>query len=183
MPKTGPTANVRLITTQPVDYLTGINVFDESKCSVKSYLGWLGNDDRVDTLRVGMPYSGPPSTSSIERVVKANEPLTIGPSSIIPHFPALDITIRLNGANAFNGFTVNNRQEFLASLPGPCELPTFTPEPNANYEVVVDPAPGKCQITAYQLLIDNQGKIKRQPIAFKPSSIFVHGGEFSCNQH
>lgn len=170
---TDATAKVRVVHTQPKAYYTDIYTFDSPSCTHKMHVGWLGNNERIDEVRVGMLDSNPPSSATIERRFKANEPLIIGPRTL---FPSVSVSEVLFVRDLHVQEGLRSRQA------GPCSLHSFVPQINEEYEVVVDVAPGKCAVTPYRLVKASNDKVERQPIPVAPTPITISLFDLKCTK-
>lgn len=169
------TAKVRVVHTQPKAYYADIYTFDSPSCTHKMHVGWLGNDERIDGVRVGMLDSTPPSIATIERRFRANEPLVIGPRVLYASASISEVLF------VFSPYT-QTQEGIRSRQAGACSLQSFVPRTNEEYEVVVDVAPGKCSITPYRLLKASNGEVERQPVPVIPTPITISLFDLKCNK-
>ena len=82
-PTTVGSAKVRVLNTHPFAYYADIAVFDSPTCFTKANLGMTGGNSH-DAERIGMLDAQPVSAATIERSVRADELLVIGPRAVFP---------------------------------------------------------------------------------------------------
>jgi len=115
--------------------------------------------------------STPPSEASLERLVKAGEPLVIGPRRVFPH---------LNAAQIMFSMGPGRSAPIAALQPGACRLVSFTPREGEQYEIEIAVAPGKCEVTPYRLSLAEAGKVQREAVPAEPTPILNAGLGFAC---
>ena len=168
------TASVRFLHNNPGAYYTILAEYDGDACKHKSNIGWLGDDSNVDTLRIGMLDSEPPSSATLERKVIAGQPLIAGPRQVFPSASVGDVLFAL---------TPSKQEEIRGRFTGACRLPVFTPQAGKEYEVAMIFEPDNCVITPYQLVKEKDGSVARKQVAdARPSSISVKLFEFMCDK-
>jgi hypothetical protein len=162
-------ARVRVVNLHPFAYYADIAVFDSPTCFTKANLGMTGGNSK-DTLRIGMLDDKPPSAATIERHVRAGEPLVIGPRAVFPTVTSSEIMHSLMPAT---------QNEVRARQAGVCKISSFVPRLNEQYEVQVDLTPAHCSVTPYHLVGDN-GTVKREPVETLPSQISTYEFDMKC---
>ena len=166
---TEASAKVRVLNLHPFAYYADIAVFDSPTCFTKANLGMTGGDSK-DDVRIGMLDDKPPSASSIERHVPAEEPLVIGPRAVFPVVTASEI---------MHSLMPDTQNEVRARQAGVCKIPSFVPRWNEQYEVVVDLTPARCTVTPYHL-VGKAGAVKREPVETQPSQISTYEFDMKC---
>lgn len=166
---TDASAKVRVVNLHPFAYYADIAVFDSPTCFTKANLGMTGGDSR-DSVRIGMLDDKPASASTIERHVRAGEPLVIGPRAVFPVVTASEI---------MHSLMPDTQNEVRARQAGVCKLSSFVPKLNEQYEVVVDLSPARCTVTPYHLVSDATG-VKREPVEAQPSQISTYEFDMKC---
>jgi len=169
-PQTGAaTAKVRVVNTRPYAYYADIAIFDAAACFDRADLGMTGGNSK-DGVRIGMLDDKPPSASSIERHVRANEALVIGPRAVFPTASVSDI---------LHALTPEAQTAMRARQAGVCRIPSFVPKLNEQYEVVVDLTPAHCSIKPYHL-VDNHGSVQREEVESQLSQISTYEFDMKC---
>ena len=179
LPETGPgyvepartvaSAKVRVVNLHPFAYYADIAVFDSPTCFTKANLGMTGGNSR-DGERLGMLDDKPVSNASLERSVRADEPLVIGPRSVFPTTSADEMLHVLMPAT---------QERSRARQAGVCKMPSFVPKAGEQYEVVVDLAPARCTVTPYRLVAAG-GAVTREPVETLPSQISTYEFDLKC---
>ena len=164
-----PSAKVRVLNLHPFAYYADIAVFDSPTCLTKANLGMTGGDSR-DALRIGMLDDTPVSASTIERHVRADEPLVIGPRAVFP---------TVTSAEVMRVLMPETQNEMRARQAGVCKVPSFVPKAGEQYEVVVDLAPARCTVTPFRL-VEADGAVKREPVETQPSQISTYEFDMKC---
>jgi len=164
-----PSAKVRVLNLHPIAYYADIAVFDSPTCFTKANLGMTGGDSR-DALRIGMLDDKPVSASTIERHVRADEPLVIGPRAVFP---------TVTSAELMRTLMPETQNEVRARQAGVCKVPSFVPKAGEQYEVVVDLAPARCTVTPFHL-VGADGAVKREPVQTQPSQISTYEFDMKC---
>jgi hypothetical protein len=167
--RTVASAKVRVVNLHPFAYYADIAVFDSPTCFTKANLGMTGGNSR-DGERLGMLDDKPVSNASLERSVRADEPLVIGPRAVFPTVTTSEIMRTLMPAT---------QNEVRARQAGVCKLTSFVPRLNEQYEVVVDLAPARCTVTPYRL-VAAEGAVGREPVETLPSQISTYEFDMKC---
>ncbi len=168
-PSTTGSAMVRVVNLHPFAYYADIAVFDSPTCFIKANLGMTGGNSR-DSVRIGMLGDKPVSASTIERHVRADEPLVIGPRAVFPTVTSGEI---------MHSLMPDTQNEVRARQAGVCKMSSFVPRLNEQYEVVVDLAPAHCTVTPYHL-VGADGAAKREPVETQPSQISTFEFDMKC---
>lgn len=168
-PRSEPSAKVRVVNTRPFAYYAAIAIFDAAACFDKANLGMTGGDSH-DTVRIGMLDDKPPSAASIERHVRAGEPLVIGPRAVFPTTSFGDI---------LHALTPDAQEQTRSRQAGVCRMPTFTPKLNEQYEVLVDLTPSHCTVKPYRL-VDNNGTVQREEMKVELTPISTYEFDMKC---
>ena len=168
-PMTGGLAKVRVVNTHPFAYYADIAVFDSPTCFTKANLGMTGGNSH-DAERLGMLGDTPVSAATLERIVRADEALVIGPRAVFPTVTTDDIMRTL---------TPQTQDAVRARTAGVCKMPVFVPKAGEQYEVVVDLAPARCSVTPYRLVDDN-GAVRREPVETQASQISTYEFDMKC---
>jgi hypothetical protein len=162
-------AKVRVVNLHPFAYYADIAVFDSPTCFTKANLGMTGGNSR-DRVRIGMLDDKPVSAATIERHVRADEPLVIGPRAVFPVVTSSEI---------MHSLMPDTQNEVRARQAGVCKIPSFVPRLNEQYEVVVDLTPARCTVTPYHLVGDN-GAVTREEVQTQPSQISTYEFDMKC---
>ena len=168
-PATVGSAKVRVVNTRPFAYYADIAVFDSPTCFTKANLGMTGGDSH-DAERIGMLDDKPVSAATLERSVRADEVLVIGPRAVFPTVTSDDI---------MRSLTPHTQDEVRSRQAGVCKMPSFVPKAGEQYEVVVELAPARCTVTPYRLVGDN-GAVRREPVEAKASQISTYEFDMKC---
>jgi hypothetical protein len=168
-PKAAASAKVRVVNTRPFAYYADIAIFDAASCFDKADLGMTGGNSRDDE-RIGMLDDKPPSASSIERHVRAGEPLVIGPRAVFPTASVDDI---------LHALTPDAQEHTRARQAGVCKMPSFVPGEGEQYEVIVDLTPAHCSVKPYRL-VDASGSVQREEVKTQPSQISTYEFDMKC---
>jgi hypothetical protein len=168
-PKGVATAKVRVVNLHPYAYYADIAVFDSPACFATANLGMTGGNSR-DGERIGMLDDKPVSPSTLERYVRADEPLVIGPRAVFPTVTNVELMHSLMPAT---------QNDVRARQAGVCKVPAFVPEAGEQYEVQVDLTPGRCSVTPYRLA-GTDGAVKREPVAAQDSRISTYEFDLKC---
>jgi hypothetical protein len=162
-------AKVRVVNTHAFAYYADIAIFDSPTCFTKANLGMTGGNSR-DRERIGMLDDKPVSAETLERYVRAGEPLVIGPRAVFPTVTSSEI---------MHSLMPDTQNEVRARQAGVCKMPSFVPELNEQYEVVVELTPAHCMVTPFHLTGDN-GSVKREPVETQPSQISTYEFDMKC---
>jgi hypothetical protein len=162
-------AKVRVVNLHPFAYYADIAIFDSPTCFTKANLGMTGGNSR-DRVRIGMLDDKPVSAATIERHVRADEPLVIGPRAVFPVVTSSEI---------MHALMPDTQNEVRARQAGVCKIPSFVPRLNEQYEVVVDLTPARCTVTPYHLVGDD-GAVKREEVQTQPSQISTYEFDMKC---
>lgn len=168
-PVTVGLAKVRVVNTHPFAYYADIAVFDSPTCFTKANLGMTGGNSH-DAERIGMLDDKPVSAATIERLVRADELLVIGPRAVFP-------TVRSD--EMMRSLMPRTQDEVRTRQAGVCKMPAFVPKAGEQYEVVVDLAPARCTVTPYRLVGDN-GAVRREPVETRASQISTYEFDMKC---
>jgi len=168
-PLTVGLAKVRVVNTHPFAYYADIAVFDSPTCFTKANLGMTGGNSH-DAERIGMLDDKPVSAATIERLVRADELLVIGPRAVFPTVTSDEI---------MRSLMPHTQNEVRARQAGVCKMPAFVPKAGEQYEVVVDLAPARCTVTPYRLVGDD-GAIRREPVETRASQIATYEFDMKC---
>ena len=168
-PKTAGSAKVRVVNAQPFAYYADIAVFDSPTCFAKANLGMTGGNSH-DAERIGMLDDKPVSAATLERRVRADEPLVIGPRAVFPTVTSDEI---------MHSLMPHTQNEVRARQAGVCRMPAFVPRADEQYEVVVDLAPARCTVTPYRLVGDD-GSVRREPVETHASQISTYEFDMKC---
>lgn len=179
MPNTAPryvepsatlgSAKVRVVNSHPFAYYADIAVFDSPTCLTKANFGMTGGNSH-DAERIGMLDDKPVSAATLERLVRADEALVIGPRAVFP---------TVTSAEIMRSLTPHTQNEVRARQAGVCKMPAFVPKAGEQYEVVVDLAPARCAVTPYRLVGDN-GSVRREPVETQASQISTYEFDMKC---
>ena len=168
-PATIASAKVRVVNLHPFAYYADIAVFDSPTCFTRANLGMTGGNSN-DGVRIGMLDDKPASAATIERHVRADEPLVIGPRAVFPVVTSSEIV---------HALMPDTQNEVRARQAGVCKLPSFVPKLNEQYEVVVDLTPAHCTVTPYRL-VGAEGAVRREPVETQPSRISTYEFDMKC---
>ena len=168
-PETVGSAKVRVVNTHPFAYYADIAVFDSPTCFTKANLGMTGGNSH-DAERIGMRDAGPVSAGTLERSVRADEALVIGPRAVFPTVTSDEI---------MHSLMPRTQDELRARRAGVCKLPSFVPKAGEQYEVVVDLAPARCTVTPYRL-VGSDGSVVREPVETQASQISTYEFDMKC---
>ncbi len=168
-PATAPAAKVRVVNTHSFAYYASIAIFDSATCFDKADIGMTGGSS-ADDVRIDMLDSQPASASVIERRVRAEEPLVIGPRSVFPTTSVDEV---------MHVLMPGTQERARARQAGVCKMPSFVPKAGEQYEVVVDLSPARCTVTPYRL-VDDKGTVKREPVQAQPSRISTYEFDMKC---
>jgi hypothetical protein len=168
-PATVANARVRVVNVHAQAYYASIAVFDSATCFDKADLGMTGGNS-ADNVRIDMLGEQPVSASTIERHVRAGEPLVIGPRSVFPSATTSEMMHVLLPAT---------QEQMRARQAGVCKIPSFVPKLDEQYEVVVDLTPAHCTVTPYRLVDDN-GTVKREKVQTQSSRISTYEFDMKC---
>ena len=168
-PKTVATAKVRVVNLRPGMYYADIAVFDEPACFTRANLGMTGGNSR-DAERLGMLDDQPVTPATLERLVRADEPLVLGPRAVFPTVSTTEILHSLQS---------DTQDEVRARRAGVCKVPAFVPKAGEQYEVTVDLSPARCTVTPYHL-VGEAGAVRREPVAAQVSRISTYEFDMKC---
>ena len=168
-PATVGAAKVRVVNTRPFAYYADIAVFDSPSCFTKANLGMTGGNSR-DAERIGMLDAAPVSAGTLERTVRAGEPLVIGPRAVFP---------TVTNSEVMHSLMPGTQDELRARRAGVCRMPSFVPKAGEQYEVVVDLAPARCTVTPYRL-VGAEGAVAREPVETRHSQISTYEFDMKC---
>jgi len=168
-PKTVATAKVRVLNLRPQAYYADIAVFDAPACFTKANLGMTGGNSR-DAERIGMLNDQPVSAATLERTVRADELLVIGPRAVFPTVTSTEI---------MHSLMPDTQNEVRARQAGVCKMTAFVPKAGEQYEIEVDLAPARCTVTPYHLVGD-AGAVRREPVAAQVSRISTYEFDMKC---
>ena len=168
-PATAGSAKVRVVNLHAFAYYADIAVFDSPTCFTKANLGMTGGNSK-DSVRIDMLDDKPVSAETLERHVRAEEPLVIGPRAVFPVVTSSEI---------MHSLMPDTQNEVRARQAGVCKIPSFVPKLNEQYEVVVDLTPAHCTVTPYRLVGDN-GAVKREPVETQSSRISTYEFDMKC---
>lgn len=137
-PLEGPRSKMRVVFADPTNYVLVLYAADRSTCKATDSFPDLGIK-KVDHERVGMLGEQPFGNNNFERIIKAGEPISLTFNPLV-NVGAADVL-----------FPAASQQDRSDRSPSICPLVTFSPLLDAQYEVVVDVGPGKCDVSVYQL--------------------------------
>ncbi len=166
---TEASAKVRVVNVRPYAYYADMAIFDSTACFERAVIGTTGGGSK-DEVRIGMLGEAPPSSASLERHVRAGEPLVIGPRAVYPTATVADI---------MNAMAPAVREATRAKQAGVCKIPSFTPKAGEQYEVLVDLSPAHCSITPYRLSESN-GTVQRELVKSEMSQISTYEFDMKC---
>jgi len=168
-PKGAAAAKVRVVNLHPYAYYADIALFDSASCFATANLGMTGGNSR-DAERIGMLDDKPVSPATLERYVRAEEELVIGPRAVFP-------TVTTN--EVMHSLMPDTQNEVRARQAGVCKVPAFTPKAGEQYEIEVDLTPGRCAVTPYHLS-GADGAVKREPVEAHASRISTYEFDMKC---
>jgi len=168
-PATVATAKVRVVNTRSQVYYADIAVFDAPACLTKANLGMTGGESR-DAERVGMLDDRPVSAATLERLVRAGEPLVLGPRVVFP---------TVSRWEAMHAMQADTQEDVRGRRAGVCKVPAFVPQAGEQYEVMVDLSPARCTVTPYRL-VGEGGTVKRVPVESQVSRISTYESDMKC---
>lgn len=168
-PATTATAKVRVVNTRAQVYYADIAVFDAHACLTKANLGMTGGESR-DAERLGMLDDQPVSPATLERVVRADEPLLLGPRVVFP---------TVSRWEWMHAMQEDIQQDVRARRAGVCKVPAFVPKAGEQYEVMVDLSPARCTVTPYRLVREG-GTVRREPVESQVSRISTYESDMKC---
>jgi hypothetical protein len=144
-------------------------VFDAPACAPKASLGRTGGASR-DAERLGMRDDRPVSAATLERLVRADEVLVLGPRAVFPTVTSTEILHSLQS---------DTQDEVRARRAGVCKVPAFVPQAGEQYEVAVDLAPARCTVTPYRLVGEGDA-VRREPVQTQASRISTYEFDTKC---
>jgi hypothetical protein len=168
-PQGAPVAKLRVVNLHPYAYYADIAVFDSASCFATANLGMTGGNSR-DAERIGMLDDKPVSPSTLERAVRADEPLVIGPRAVFPTVTNVEL---------MHALIPTTQNDVRARQAGVCKVPAFVPKAGEQYEVQVDLTPGRCTVTPYHLA-GSDGAVTREPVATQDSRISTYEFDLKC---
>lgn len=168
-PFTAATAKVRVVNTRPFAYYAAIAIFDAASCFDKATFGMTGGGSK-DEVRIGMLDDKPPSAASVERHVRADEPLVIGPRAVFPTASVSDI---------LHALTPELQEQTRTRQAGVCRMSSFVPKLNEQYEVLVDLTPAHCSVKPYRL-VDAGGTVTREEVESHLTPISTYEFDMKC---
>ena len=169
-PPTGAAvAKLRVVNLHPYAYYADIAVFDSASCFATANLGMTGGNSR-DAERIGMLDDKPVSPATLERYVRADEPLVIGPRAAFP---------TVTNSELMHGLMPATQDEVRARQAGVCKLPSFVPKAGEQYELEVDLRPGRCTVTPYHLG-GADGAVTREAVTTQASRISTYEFDMKC---
>jgi hypothetical protein len=168
-PATVATAKVRVVNTRAQVYYADIAVFDAPACLTRANLGMTGGESR-DAERLGMLDDQPVSAATLERLVRAGEPLVLGPRVVFP---------TVSRREAMHALQADTQEDVRARRAGVCKMPAFVPKAGEQYEVMVDLSPARCTVTPYRL-VGEGGAVKREPVESQSSRISTYEFDMKC---
>ena len=168
-PKGAAAAKVRVVNLHPYAYYADIALFDSPSCFATANLGMTGGNSR-DAERIGMLDDKPVSPATLERYVRAEEELVIGPRAVFPTVTASEV---------MHSLMPDTQTEVRARQAGVCKVPAFTPKAGEQYEIEVDLTPGRCTVTPYHLT-GAEGAVRRDPVEAHASRISTYEFDMKC---
>ena len=168
-PKDAPSAKLRVVNLRPYAYYADIAVFDSPACMTKANLGMTGGNSR-DAERIGMLDDKPVSPATLERYVRAEEALVLGPRAVFPTVSSTEI---------MHALQPDTQNEVRARQAGVCKVPSFVPKAGEQYEVEVDLTPARCTVTPYRL-VGADGAVRREPVETQESRISTYEFDMKC---
>lgn len=168
-PTTVATAKVRVVNTRSQVYYADIAVFDAPACLTKANLGMTGGESH-DAERLGMLDDQPVSAASLERLVRAGEPLVLGPRVVFPTVSRWEY---------MHAMQSDIQDDVRARRAGVCQVPAFVPQAGEQYEVTVDLSPARCTVTPYRL-VGEAGAVRREPVQAQVSRVSTYEFDMKC---
>jgi len=162
-------AKVRVVNLHPYAYYADIAVFDSPSCFTKANLGMTGGNSR-DSERIDMLDNRPVSSATLERYVRAEEALVLGPRAVFPTVTASEV---------LHSLMPDTQDEVRARQAGVCKVPSFVPKAGEQYEVEIDLAPARCTVTPYHL-VGAEGAVRREPVEAHESRISTYEFDMKC---
>jgi hypothetical protein len=148
----GQGANLRVVLTDPKNFFAYPYSADPANCKAVALLPHLGGDNSPDPVRVGMPEERKVGNDHFERRIAANE---------TSHW-AINV---LRVPSIVGGRPYTSAAQYAAEAPTVCPLVSFQPQPNANYEMVIELGVAKCDISVYSISTAPSGSIIRTEVA------------------
>lgn len=168
-PKGVAAAKVRVLNVHPQAYYADIAVFDAPACITTANLGMTGGSSH-DAERIGMLGDKPVSAATLERFVRADELLVLGPRAVFP---------TVTNTELMNALLPGVQDEVRARQAGVCKVPAFVPKAGEQYEIEVDLTPARCTVTPYHL-VGADGAFKREPVEATVSRISTYEFDMKC---
>jgi len=168
-PATVATAKVRVVNVRAQVYYADIAVFDAHACLTKANLGMTGGESH-DAERLGMLDDQPVSAATLERLVRADEPLILGPRVVFPTISRWEYMHSMQDAT---------QDQVRARRAGVCRVPAFVPKAGEQYEVTVDLSPARCTVTPYRL-VGEGGAVRREPVDTQLSRVSTYEFDMKC---
>jgi len=168
-PKDSAVARLRIVNLHPYAYYADIAVFDSASCVATANLGMTGGNSR-DAERIGMLDDKPVTPATLERYVRAGEPLVIGPRAVFP---------TVTNSELMRGLMAATQDDVRARQAGVCKLPSFVPKAGEQYELEVDLRPGRCTVTPYHLGGTGEA-VTREAVATQVSRISTYEFDMKC---
>lgn len=168
-PTTVATAKVRVVNVRSQVYYADIAVFDARACLTKANLGMTGGESH-DAERLGMLDEQPVSAATLERLVRADEPLLLGPRVVFPTVSRWEY---------WHAMQSDTQDDVRARRAGVCQVPAFVPKAGEQYEVTVDLSPARCTVTPYRL-VGEKGAVRREPVEAQVSRISTYEFDMKC---
>jgi hypothetical protein len=167
--KDAAVAKVRVVNLHPYAYYADIALFDSPSCFATANLGMTGGNSR-DAERIGMLDDKPVSPATLERYVRAGEPLVIGPRAAFP---------TVTRSEVMHSLMPDTQNAVRARQAGVCRVPAFVPKAGEQYEVEVDLTPGRCSVTPYRLG-GTDGAVTREAVQTQDSRISTYQFDMKC---
>ncbi|MFT3734109.1 MAG: hypothetical protein QM776_03650 [Rhodocyclaceae bacterium] len=153
-PATGPRAKLRVIAKNSDGYFVHTRDLTQTCSPSSPNLPPLGGDTAADPERIGIPESIGPKSDRFERYVVANTPVTLTATTMY----------RVGfGQAVASVVTVVGQAQYRASAWSCNTKVRFVPVEGAQYEMVYDFAPNKCDVYVNSLEIEN-GVTIRKPV-------------------
>ena len=168
-PATVATAKVRVVNVRAQVYYADMAVFDAPACLTKANLGMTGGESH-DAERLGMLDDHPVSAATLERLVRADEPLVLGPRVVFPTISRWEYMHSMQDAT---------QDEVRGRRAGVCKVPAFVPKAGEQYEVMVDLSPARCTVTPYRL-VGEGGAVRREPVDTQASRVSTYEFDMKC---
>ena len=168
-PKDSAVARLRIVNLHPYAYYADIAVFDSASCVATANLGMTGGNSR-DAERIGMLDDKPVTPATLERYVRAGEPLVIGPRAVFP---------TVTNSELMRGLMAATQDDVRARQAGVCKLPSFVPKAGEQYELELDLRPGRCTVTPYHLGGTGEA-VTREAVATQVSRISTYEFDMKC---